>query len=113
VRGNYIWYPQSREISPFSPVGSQWYKVALKGGDLSSDRTMITDLIYTWRTIPHRNGNDPAGLQVTWGDGHVSFSNTKAAFDQAKYWDFDDHLSGANPGNNGEKFRNIVSLLRP
>ena len=74
---------------------------------------MITDLIYTWRTIPHRSGNRPVGLQVVWGDGHVSFSASKAAFNQKLYWDTDDHLSGLNPGNNLIRFRSILSLLRP
>lgn len=113
VRGNYMWYPQSRTVSAQSPAGVQWSTVALKSPELASDRAMITDLIYTWRTIPHRNANNPAGLQVAWGDGHVSFSGTKAAFDQARYWDYDDHLSGQNPGNNIARFRSILSLMRP
>jgi hypothetical protein len=113
VRGNYIWYPQSRNVSPQSPAGSQWFTVALKSTELAADRAMIADLIYTWRTIPHRSGNNPVGLQVTWGDGHVSFSSTKAAFDQAKYWDYDDQLSNQNPGNNISRFRSILALLQP
>ena len=113
VRGNYIWYPQSRSISSMSPAGMEWTTVALKTTELDSKRAMITDLIYTWRTIPHRSGNNPVGLHVAWGDGHVTFSTTKAAFDQAKYWDTDDHLSNQNPGNNTPKFRSILSLLKP
>jgi prepilin-type N-terminal cleavage/methylation domain-containing protein len=65
VRGNYLWYPQSRERSSQSPAGEDWSTVALKTTELASDRAMLTDLIYTWRTIPHRSGNSPAGLQVT------------------------------------------------
>ena len=57
--------------------------------------------------------NNPAGLNVGWGDGHITFSTTKAAFDQSKYWDYDDQLSNQNPGNNTPKFRSILSLLRP
>ena len=87
--------------------------MARKTTELAADRAMITDLIYTWRTLPHRSGNTPAGLNVAWGDGHVTFSTTKAAFDQAKYWDFDDHLTGQNPGNNIAKFRSILTFLRP
>jgi prepilin-type N-terminal cleavage/methylation domain-containing protein/prepilin-type processing-associated H-X9-DG protein len=113
VRGNYIWYPQSRTRSPLSPADADWSTVAVNTTDLSANKAMITDLIYTWRTIPHRNGNSPAGLNVAWGDGHVSYSTTKAAFDQARYWDYDDHLSNQNPGNNIAKFRNILALLKP
>jgi len=113
VRGNYIWYPQSKTRSPLSPFGVNWSTLAVKSTDLVADRAMITDLIYTWRTIPHRSGNNPAGLNVAWGDGHVSFSNTKEAFIQTKYWDTDDHLSGQNPGNDVDKFRSILTLLKP
>lgn len=113
VRGNYIWYPQSRNRSSQSPAGEEWSTVAVKTIDLDTKRAMITDLIYTWRTIPHKNSEVPSGVNVAWGDGHVTFSNNKQAFNRQKYWDFDDHLSNANPGNNIGKFRSILSLLRP
>jgi prepilin-type N-terminal cleavage/methylation domain-containing protein/prepilin-type processing-associated H-X9-DG protein len=113
VRGNYIWYPQSKTVSAMSPSGQEWSTVAQKTISLAANRAMITDLIYTWRTIPHRAANNPVGLNVAWGDGHVTFSTTKAAFNRDLYWDYDDHNSGQNPGNNTPKFRSILSLLRP
>jgi prepilin-type N-terminal cleavage/methylation domain-containing protein/prepilin-type processing-associated H-X9-DG protein len=113
VRGNYIWYPQSRYRSPQSPAGVEWSTVAIKTTELDANRAMITDLIYTWRTIPHRNGNSPAGLNVAWGDGHVTFSSSREAFNQSLYWDTDDHLSRQNPGDNITRFRSILTLLRP
>ncbi len=113
VRGNYVYYPQSGSRSLMSPTNADWTLVAEKTTQLVPHHTMVTDLIYTWRTIPHRSANNPAGLNALWGDAHVSFSSTKAAFDRARYWDFDDHLSNQNPGNNTAKFRNIVALLRP
>ena len=114
VRGNYVYFPQSRDRSTASPAGEEWSRNATRTTQLDSSRTMLTDLIYTWRTIPHRGGNYPVGLNALWGDLHVSFSSTKAAFNQAKYWDpGDDHLSAQNPGNNTPKFRSIVALLRP
>jgi prepilin-type processing-associated H-X9-DG protein len=91
-----------------------WSTVALKPAELSAHKAMITDLIYTWRTIPHRSGNHPAGLHVAWGDGHVTFSTTKAAFDQSRYWDQgEDQTSQQNPGDNIIRFRSILSLLKP
>jgi prepilin-type processing-associated H-X9-DG protein len=114
VRGNYVYYPQSKNRSPGSPAAENWATLATKTTELQADRTLVTDLIYTWRTIPHRNARNPVGLNALWGDGHVSFSSTKEAFNQAKYWDpGDDHLSGLNPGNNTPRFRGIVSLLKP
>jgi prepilin-type N-terminal cleavage/methylation domain-containing protein len=114
VRGNYIYYPQSKTRSASSPAAENWSRLAIKTLDLQADRSLVTDLIYTWRTIPHRSARYPVGLEVLWGDNHVSFSTTKTAFNQLKYWDpGDDHLSGLNPGNNTDRFRSILSLLKP
>jgi prepilin-type N-terminal cleavage/methylation domain-containing protein/prepilin-type processing-associated H-X9-DG protein len=113
VRGSYIWYPQSRTISSQSPVGEEWTTVAVKTTELDAKRAMVTDLIYTWRTIPHKSGDVPSGLNVAWGDGHVTFSSSRPAFNRQKYWDTDDHLSNQNLGNNIAKFRSVLSLLRP
>ncbi len=113
VRGNYVYYPQSGQRSSMSPADSAWVTVAGKTTQLVAHHTVVTDLIYTWRTIPHRSVNYPVGLNALWGDLHVSFGRTKSAFDRARYWDFDDHLSAQNPGDNTIKFRSIVALLRP
>ena len=69
--------------------------------------------IYTEATRPHTNNNNPSGINALWGDTHVSFSNTKAAFGP-KLWDRGQHHVGKqNPGDNPSKFRTIVGLLRP
>ena len=115
VRGNYMYYPQSDEPAKKVPrLGEEtWSLVAEKSGQLVSQRSMVTDLIYTVRTRPHTSAKNPTGINTLWGDGHVSFSTTKAAFDP-KLWDpLDDAASSQNPGDNPKKFRTIVSLLRP
>jgi len=80
---------------------------------LVAQRSITTDLIYTLRTTPHATSRNPAGINALWGDTHVYFSTTKKAFGP-KLWDAgDDHLSAQNPGDNPQKIRTIVSLLRP
>jgi prepilin-type N-terminal cleavage/methylation domain-containing protein/prepilin-type processing-associated H-X9-DG protein len=115
VRGNYMYYPQSDQPASTTPKPGQedWSLVADKTIRLVAQRTMTTDLIYTLRTRPHTTSSHPDGINALWGDAHVSFSTTKAAFDP-KLWDpGDDQLSLQNPGDNPQKFRTIVSLLRP
>jgi len=116
VRGNYMYYPQSdRRARPDAKndVEAQWRLVARKGSDFSSERTIVTDLIYTLATRPHTSNDNPSGINALWGDTHVSFSNTKAAFN-SKLWDSGQHHVGKqNPGDNPVKFRTIVGLLRP
>ena len=118
VRGNYMYYPQSDQLAKKTPQPGQeeWTLVAEKSGQLVSQHSMVTDLIYTIKTRPHTTAKNPTGINTLWGDGHVSFSTTKRAFDP-KLWDagnaFDDSVGAQNPGDNPTKFRTIVSLLRP
>ncbi len=115
VRGNYMYYPQSNQLAKKNPRPGEeeWSLVAEKSTQLVSQHTIVTDLIYTLRTRPHTTSRNPTGINGLWGDMHVSFSTTKAAFDP-KLWDpGDDHVSLQNPGDNPTKFRTIVGLLRP
>src|SRR5262249_11197339 len=55
VRGNYMYYPQSdvRAKKAPKPGEEEWSLVAEKSGQLVSQRSVVTDLIYTVRTRPH------------------------------------------------------------
>jgi len=117
VRGSYMYYPQSDVLAKTNPKPGEeeWTLVAGKTTQLVSQRSMITDLIYTVRTRPHVTAKNPTGINTLWGDTHVSFSTTKKAFDPS-LWDKgagDDQVNLQNPGDNPTKFRTIVSLLRP
>ena len=115
VRGNYMYYPQSDQPAKAAPKPGEeeWALVAEKSGQLASQRSVVTDLIYTVRTRPHTSAKNPTGINTLWGDGHVSFSTTKKAFDPALWDKGDDAASAQNPGDNPKKFRTIVALLRP
>ncbi|MBI4662399.1 MAG: type II secretion system protein [Verrucomicrobia bacterium] len=115
LRGNYMYYPQSDRPAKANPPESEreWTLVAEKTTQLVAQRSMVTDLIYTLATRPHTTSRNPVGINALWGDGHVSFSTTKAAFDP-NLWDKGEHqVNLQNPGDNPRKFRTIVSLLRP
>jgi prepilin-type processing-associated H-X9-DG protein len=110
-----MYYPQSRDPArpDAQPPMNDWALTAEKTTQLATQRSMVTDLIYTTATRPHTSSRNPSGINALWGDGHVSFSTTKAAFDP-KLWDGGQHHEGKqNPGDNPTKFRNIVALLRP
>jgi hypothetical protein len=87
--------------------------VAEKTTQLVSQRTMVTDLIYTVATRPHTTSRNPVGINALWGDLHVSFSTTKRAFDPGLWDKGEHHTSMQNPGDNPAKFRTIVGFLRP
>lgn len=116
TRGNYMYYPQS--VTPPKrdpPLGEeQWRLVAEKSTQLVSHRSITTDLIYTTATRPHTTGRNPIGINALWGDGHVTFSITPAAF-ATNLWEKEgrEYYDGENPGNDPNRFRTIVGLLRP
>ena len=110
VRGNYMYYPQSGRASS---LNASWMAVAQKTSDLRADRSILTDLVYTYNLIPHCNGKAPIGVNSLWGDMHANFSNTKSAF-TATYWDMGDGPSaGTDPGDNFSRFCPFIALLRP
>ena len=79
VRSSYVYYPQSQQPAIREPANEnerQWGIIANKSIQLSSEKTLVTGFIYSFKTIPHKTNRNPVGLNVLWGDAHVSFSNT-------------------------------------
>jgi prepilin-type N-terminal cleavage/methylation domain-containing protein len=116
IRGNYMYYPQSDlELPNPNPRLGQdtWRLVAEKSGQFVSERTIVTDLIYTEATRPHTSAKNPVGINALFGDIHVAFSRTPEAFKPALWDKGRHHVGGQNPGDNPQKFRSIVGLLRP
>lgn len=111
VRINYMYYPQS-EVA-VTRGSSNWVEAASRATQFSSQRSVVTDLIYTRATIPHVSSKNPNGLNALWGDAHVSFSTAKAAFAPALWDAGEHHTAKQNPGDNPTKFRTIVALLKP
>jgi len=114
VNMTYMYFPQSEVLSQKdSEAKMGWMQVARTTGQLSSQQSIVTDLIYTWGTMAHTSGKNPYGINALWGDGHVKFSTTKAAFDVKLWGGTGANPSSDTPGDNPGKWRTIVSLLRP
>ncbi len=114
VNMTYNYFPQTDIPSKKeSEANRGWTQVASKQTQLSAQRSIETDLIYTWGTMAHTSSKNPAGLNVLWGDGHVKFSTTKAAFDVKLWGGTGPNPTSETPGDNTTKWRTIVSYLRP
>lgn len=86
VNTTYTYFPQTDVPSKAQADANRgWTQVADKQTQLSAQRSLMTDLIYTWGTLAHTSGRNPYGLNVLWGDGHINFCTTRAAFD-TKLW---------------------------
>ncbi len=114
VNMTYNYFPQQDLPSKKESEAKRgWSQVAHKQTELSSQRSMVTDLIYTWGTMAHTSGKNPYGINALWGDGHVKFSTTKDAFDPKLWGGTGPNPTTETPGDNETKWRTIVSLLRP
>ena len=71
-----------------------------------SRKAVVMDRIHSWKSIAHRNSaGRPEGFMAMFGDGHVNYSNNTNLFDE-ELWD-------QEPGNDKERFLEIVSRLQP
>jgi len=114
VNMTYMYFPQSDVPSKKENEAKlDWTQVASRHTQLSAKRSIVTDLIYTWGTMAHRSGKNPYGVNALWGDGHVTFCTTKAAFDPKLWGGTGPDPTTETPGDNQTKWRTIVSLLRP
>ena len=114
VNTTYTYFPQTDIPSKKeSEAKLGWTQVATKTTELNAQRSMATDLVYTWGTLAHTNRKNPFGLNVLWGDGHIKFCTTKAAFDTKLWGGTGGNASNDTPGDNAPKWRTIMSYLRP
>lgn len=114
VNMTYMYFPQTDLPSKKeSEAKLGWTQVASLQTQLSAQRSIVTDLIYTWGTLAHTSSKNPVGLNALWGDGHAKFSTTKAAFDAKLWGGTSGNPSPETPGDNAIKWRTIVSYLRP
>jgi prepilin-type processing-associated H-X9-DG protein len=114
VNTTYTYFPQTDvPAKQVSEANLGWTLVASKQTQLNARRSLMTDLIYTWGTLAHTSGKNPFGLNVLWGDGHINFCTTRAAFDTKLWGGTGANPSTETPGDNAKKWRTIVSFLRP
>ena len=114
VNMTYNYFPQKDELSRIaSEAQKNWMQVARKQTELSAQRSMVTDLIYTWGTVAHKVNGRPTGLNALWGDGHATYSTTRAAFDTKIWGGTGAEPTATTPGDNPGNWRTIVGLLRP
>lgn len=108
LRSSYNYYPQSAILVTINGtiVNSNLFQLAKKSIQLSTDHAIMTDLIQTRDTLSHLTGNNAPGVNALWGDSHVTFSMTSAAFNPSLW-------SGSGPGNNTIQFIGVLGQLKP
>ena len=79
VRAGYMYFPQSLERNINY---DQAYKIAAKIDKLNPEKSVCTEILYSWTTLPHCKGNEAFGINTLFGDGHVNFCQNQEAFDE-------------------------------
>jgi prepilin-type N-terminal cleavage/methylation domain-containing protein len=111
VRSSYMYYPQTKQqVTVFNPY---LFALATKFTQLTADRTMMTDLMFSYQSIAHRSGPSAGAINCLWGDGHTTVNATKAAFDPTLWNASQPETSSLIPGNNTTAFCKILFLLQP
>jgi prepilin-type N-terminal cleavage/methylation domain-containing protein/prepilin-type processing-associated H-X9-DG protein len=100
VRSGYMYYPQSKSTAPVStaagaqivpvwpdynapgadPTLKAWICVpAFKTTQVDGTKSMVVDVMYKGLDgLSHRTGSKPAGLNATFGDGHVAWQKASS-----------------------------------
>ena len=108
VRNSYSYYPQGKLATVTGTL--TWYPPVEKSSDLTAARSIFTDTLYAYQTIPHRGGKNANAVNLVWGDGHASTSTSKAALDPT-LWSAN-NIANA-PGNNNTAYLQVLQLLQP
>ena len=72
------------------------------------NKTVVTDTIWQKSKLSHVSANRPTGLNALFGDGHVRFSVTEAAFTDELWGTSDMEVRPDSP-----EFRKVLDLLEP
>jgi prepilin-type N-terminal cleavage/methylation domain-containing protein len=83
----------------------------LKTTELDQNKSVCIDKLQSIKGLNHRSSGNPAGVNVLFGDAHVNFIPYKANTRPGQM--FDNTYWVADPGNDPNAFRIIVSLPQP
>ena len=103
VRTGYSYYPQGKKRDQ-----NGFLKLASTYLDVNPNKTVVTDTIWQKSKLSHVSANRPTGLNALFGDGHVRFSITEAAFTDELWGTSDMEVRPDSP-----EFRKVLDLLEP
>ena len=79
--------------------------------DELQDKPVVFDMVHHWYTLSHVRHNTPRGINVLYGDGHVTFATNENIFDWALWNGGPECLQMEGPGHHHGDFEDILELL--
>jgi prepilin-type N-terminal cleavage/methylation domain-containing protein/prepilin-type processing-associated H-X9-DG protein len=139
VRCSYDYYPQARTTSTindpnygsvtlptlrttsvtFSGQSAANYPLPIKTTGAAMNKSVSADVLQSFKGLSHKTGGQPYGVNVLYGDGHVTFvvvggnnfKNSFLPFDPELWDPLDANSSG--PGDDPTGFRIIMNGFQP
>jgi len=128
VRTGYNYYPQPSQMEKVQgydvpalkyqsvdfAVGSLKSPVPLKVSQMNPNKSVSVDSLNSLESLGHRNGRNPGGVNVLFGDAHVNFNSVRANSGMGQ--PFFNVLWVNPPGNDSPpsvNFRRIMSYFQP
>ena len=79
--------------------------------DELQDKPVVFDMVHHWYTLSHVRHNTPRGINVLYGDGHVTFATNENIFDVVLWNGAANCIQLQGPGHHLNLFEDILELL--
>ena len=79
--------------------------------DVLSAKPVVFDMVHHWYSVSHVKHSTPRGINVLYGDGHVTFATNENIFDLALWNGGPDCPQMQGPGHHLNLFEDILELL--
>ncbi len=112
VTGEWVMPPLSVDANGKIRVSYNYWTHGQKKIEKLHQRPFYYDTIHNWLAIPHRSSqNEPKGMNILYGDGHVEFVNKADLFDWDIWHPFGSEEVDKGPGNSGLSFLKILAII--
>jgi prepilin-type N-terminal cleavage/methylation domain-containing protein/prepilin-type processing-associated H-X9-DG protein len=100
--------------NPGDPVqAAKSYPAPLKTSQIDPNKSVSADVLQTISSLTHKDGSQPGGVNVLYGDAHAKFVAYRPNSKKGSNLPFDPNLWQTGPGEDPAAFRIIMNSFQP